>query len=138
MSVKSVHLCLVLQTQLTSEFFGFTWQSAPCFGDWILPRLTQNWLQTFRSSDNFTSLNFQLVIYECKKLPSNEHCISLAQMSTYLVDGKIITEKIDILNMWAGHFETIGTPFDNITYDKSFFQEGVVFNVFRESRRNTG
>ena len=44
-------------------------------------------------------------------------------MSAFLVDGKIITDKTDILNMWADHFETLGTPSDNITYDKSFFQK---------------
>ena len=40
-----------------------------------------------------------------------------------LIDGKMITDKTDILNMWADHFETLGTPSDNITYDKSFFQK---------------
>ena len=43
-------------------------------------------------------------------------------MSAFLVDGKMITDKTDILNMWADHFETPGTP-DNITYDMSFFQK---------------
>ena len=44
-------------------------------------------------------------------------------MSAFLVDGKMITDKTDILNMWADHFETLGTPSDDITYDKSFFQK---------------
>ena len=48
---------------------------------------------------------------------------SSSQMSAFLVDGKMITDKTDILNMWADHFETLGTPSDNITYDKSFFQK---------------
>ena len=48
---------------------------------------------------------------------------SSSQMSAFLVDGKIITDKTDILNMWADHFETLGTPSDNVTYDKSFFQK---------------
>ena len=38
------------------------------------------------------------------------------------------TDQTDILNMWAGHFETLGTPSDDITYDKSFFQN-VPFRV---------
>ena len=42
---------------------------------------------------------------------------SSSQMSAFLVDGKMITDKTDILNMWADHFETLGTPSDNITYD---------------------
>ena len=48
---------------------------------------------------------------------------SSSQMSAFLVDGKLITDKTDILNMWADHVETLGTPSDNITYDKSFFQK---------------
>ena len=64
---------------------------------------------------------------------------SSSQMSAFLVDGKIITDKTDILNMWPDHFETLGTPSDNITYDKSFFQKvsspvEELFSVFfRES-----
>ena len=41
----------------------------------------------------------------------------------FLVDGKMITDKTDILNMWADHLGTLGTPPDNVTYDKSFFQK---------------
>ena len=48
---------------------------------------------------------------------------SSSQMSALLVDGKMITDKIDILNMWADHFKTLGTPSDNVTYGKSFFQK---------------
>ena len=44
-------------------------------------------------------------------------------MSSFLVDGKMISDKNDILNKWADHFETLGTPSDNVTYDKSFFQK---------------
>ena len=48
---------------------------------------------------------------------------SSSQMSAFLVDGIMITDKTDILNMWAYHFETLGTPSDNVTYDESFFQK---------------
>ena len=48
---------------------------------------------------------------------------SSSQISAFLVDGKMITDKTDILNMWADHFETLGAPSNNITYDKSFFQK---------------
>ena len=48
---------------------------------------------------------------------------SSSQMSAFLVDGKMITDKTDILNMWADHFETLGTPSDNVTYDKSSFRK---------------
>ena len=44
-------------------------------------------------------------------------------MSAFLVDGMMTTDKTDILNMWADHFETLDTPSDNVTYDKSFFQK---------------
>ena len=30
---------------------------------------------------------------------------------------------VDILNMWADHFETLGIPSDNTTHDKSSFQK---------------
>ena len=30
------------------------------------------------------------------------------------VDGTVVTEPIDILNMWASHYETVGLP---STYD---------------------
>ena len=64
-------------------------------------------------------------------------------MSAFLVDGIMITDKTDILNMWADHFETLGTPSHNVTYNKSFFQKvssrvNELFSIFfRESRRNT-
>ena len=39
---------------------------------------------------------------------------SSPQMSAFLVDRKMITDKTDILNMWADHFETLGTPSDKV------------------------
>ena len=48
---------------------------------------------------------------------------SSSQMSAFLVDGKMITDKTDILNMWADPVETLGTPSHDATYDKSFFQK---------------
>ena len=52
---------------------------------------------------------------------------SSSQMSAFLVNGKMITDKTDILNMWADHFETLGTASDDVTddvtYDRSFFQK---------------
>ena len=46
---------------------------------------------------------------------------SSSQISAFLVDCKMITNKTDVLNMWADHFKTLGTPSDNITYDKCIF-----------------
>ena len=34
---------------------------------------------------------------------------SSTQMSAFLVNGKMITDKYDILDMWADHFEELGT-----------------------------
>ena len=35
---------------------------------------------------------------------------SSSQMSSFLVDGKFITDKKQIREMWAGHFEELGKP----------------------------
>ena len=35
---------------------------------------------------------------------------SSSQMSTFLVNGAFITEENDIRDMWADHFEALGTP----------------------------
>ena len=35
---------------------------------------------------------------------------SPSQMSSFLVDGKFITDKKQIREMWAGHFEELGPP----------------------------
>ena len=55
------------------------------------------------------------------KLVKSRH--SSSQMSAFLVDGKMINDKTGILNMWADHSETLGTPSDNVPYDKGFFQK---------------
>ena len=45
---------------------------------------------------------------------------SSSQMSSFLVDGKFITDKEQIGEMWAGHFEELGTPSENIQLDSDF------------------
>ena len=45
---------------------------------------------------------------------------SSSQMSSFLVDGKFITDKKQIREMWAGHFEELGTPSENIQFDNDF------------------
>ena len=45
---------------------------------------------------------------------------SSSQMSYFLVDGKLITDKKQIPEMWAGHFEEIATPFENTQFDSDF------------------
>ena len=45
---------------------------------------------------------------------------SSSQMSSFLVDGKFITDKKQIHEMWAGHFEELGTPSEIIQFDSNF------------------
>ena len=41
-------------------------------------------------------------------------------MSSFLVDGKLITDKKQIRKMWADHFEELGTPSENTQFDSDF------------------
>ena len=41
-------------------------------------------------------------------------------MTAFLVDRKIITDKRQILDMWADHFEALGTPSVSARYDNDF------------------
>ena len=41
-------------------------------------------------------------------------------MSSFLADGKLITDKKQILEMWAGHFEELGTSSENTQFDSGF------------------
>ena len=41
-------------------------------------------------------------------------------MSAFLVNGKPITHKYDIRDMWADHFEELGTPDLHTDYDNNF------------------
>ena len=45
---------------------------------------------------------------------------SSSQMSSFLVDGKFITDKKQIRETWAGHFEELGAPSENIQFDSDF------------------
>ena len=38
----------------------------------------------------------------------------------FLVDGKLITDKKQIREMWADHFEALGTPSVSVRYDNNF------------------
>ena len=41
-------------------------------------------------------------------------------MSSFLVDGKLIKDKKQIREMWADHFEELGTPSENTQFDSDF------------------
>ena len=41
-------------------------------------------------------------------------------MSAFLVSGRLITNENDIRDMWADHFEALGTPTVNLNFDNEF------------------
>ena len=41
-------------------------------------------------------------------------------MSAFLVNESLITDINEIRNMWADHFEALGTPSESATYDNGF------------------
>ena len=41
-------------------------------------------------------------------------------MSSFLLDGKLITDEKPIREMWAAHFEGLGTPSGNIQFESDF------------------
>ena len=45
---------------------------------------------------------------------------STSQMSAFLVENKLITDKNLIREMWADHFEALGTPSINENSDSNF------------------
>ena len=58
-------------------------------------------------------------------------------MSVFLVDGKMITEKNDIREMWAEHFEELGAPSTNTNFDSAFLDRvSASFQEFVMSCKN--
>ena len=53
-------------------------------------------------------------------------------MNAFLIDGKWITDKIDIRDMWANHFEDLGKPSVSPCFDHEFSDRGAtrVRNIF--------
>ena len=45
---------------------------------------------------------------------------STTQMNAFLIDGKWITDKNDIRDMWANHFEDLGKPSVSPCFDHEF------------------
>ena len=52
----------------------------------------------------------------------------------FLVDGKIVNTDLDITNMWADHFETLGQPTTDDLYDENLRikVESAVEQIFAE------
>ena len=42
-------------------------------------------------------------------------------MSAFLFNGNLLTDKSAIRDMWADHFEALGTPSENLNFDNDFF-----------------
>ena len=57
---------------------------------------------------------------------------STTQMNAFLTDGKLITDKNDIHDMWANHFEDLGKPSVSPSFDHDFFNQVAthVRNIF--------
>ena len=54
-----------------------------------------------------------------------------SQMSAFVVNGELLTDKNKIRDMWADHFEALGSPSEIETFDKDFFNK--VSDSVRES-----
>ena len=52
-------------------------------------------------------------------------------MSAFVVNGKLLTDKSKIHDMWADHFEALGCPSETETFDKDF--KNKVSDSIRES-----
>ena len=52
-------------------------------------------------------------------------------MSAFVVNGELLTDKNKIRDMWADHFEALGSPSETETFDKDFFNK--VSDSVRES-----
>ena len=46
---------------------------------------------------------------------------STSQMIAFLVDGSFLTDRNKIREMWADHFESLGTPSDSSNFDNDFY-----------------
>ena len=56
---------------------------------------------------------------------------SSSQMSAFVVNGELLTDKNEIRDMWADHFEALESPSEIETFDKDFFNK--VSDSVRES-----
>ena len=73
----------------------------------------------------FSQLEAEKITKLCNAADSNEKLFwrlfkgqrSISQMTAFLVDGKLITDKKQIRKVWADHFEALGTPSVSVRYD---------------------
>ena len=50
---------------------------------------------------------------------------SPSKMNAFLVNGNLLTDRNLIHDMWADHFEALGTPSENEYYDNAFLNRVV-------------
>ena len=83
-------------------------------------------------------LHFHQTLF-CNAAESNEKLFwkliksqrSSFQMSAFVVNGELLTDKNKIRDMWADHFEALGSPSEIETFDKDSFNK--VSDSVRES-----
>ena len=63
---------------------------------------------------------------------------SFSKMSDFLVNGNLLTDRNVIRDMWADHFETLGTPTENEHFDNAFLSRIVsaVHEIFDSCTNN--
>ena len=44
-------------------------------------------------------------------------------MNAFVVNGELLTDKNKIRDVWADHFEALGSPSETETFDKDFFNK---------------
>ena len=57
----------------------------------------------------------------CWKLIKSQR--SSSQMSAFVVNGKLLTDKNKICDMWADHFEALGSPSEIDIFNTDFFNK---------------
>ena len=82
---------------------------------------------------SFAADNYEKTFW---RLLKGQRCSS--QMRAFLVNGELITDKNKIRNMWADHFEALGTLSSNTNYDNNFFDKVTtsVKEIFESSIRD--
>ena len=62
-----------------------------------------------------------------------------SQMHAFLVEGKLLSDVDQIRDMWANHFEALGTPFASSNFDNDFYDrvtthvQGIFINCTEDS-----
>ena len=82
----------------------------------------------FKLQNFLSQLEAEKITKPCNAADSNEKLFwrllkglrSTSQMTAFLVDGKLITDKKQIREMWVDHFEALGTPSVSVGCENDF------------------